>query len=401
MTETVGNAAAVVADSPASRRLLNTGFVLGAFALGTSENVIAGMLPEISAGLGVSESKVGLLVTAYAVTVLFVGPLLTVACAPFGQKRVIGVLSTLYSVFALVSALAPNFATMFTTRVLAGTLHTTILVLFVLAAMRAAPPDKKASAAATVTLGLSVATVIGVPIGVFLAQHVGWQAAFVLIAVLSVLSLVLVVGKLPGEDVREPTSGLRSFAVLKRPDVLFGIFASALVSMAALTVVTYIVPFLTDGAGVAPSAVAWILLAYGAGCVLGNHFGAKIANTSLTRALVVTTAATAVALVLLGVVADSAVPATIAATLVGLCYFSTFPPLNTWVATKAEGLSPSLALSLNSSAFNAGIAVAAWMGGAFLDSGHTYGGLPFVAVAPAVLALVCAGILFWRNTTSE
>ncbi|MBV2155797.1 MFS transporter [Kitasatospora sp. SUK 42] len=372
---------------------------MGAFALGTSENVVAGILPNIAHGLGVTEGSAGLLVTAYAATVTVAGPLLTLFLDGARTKRLLLWSLVVYLAGSVLAATATTFAVGLAARVLTGLVHTTVLVVFMTTAMRLARPGKQASAAAGITLGLSLATVLGVPIGVLLGQHVGWQAAFALVAVLSAISLGAVALTFPPDEApAERASGNRSAGLrgLGRAPLLLGVAVTALTGMAALTLVTYVAPFLTDGAGLDRSLIVWVMLVYGIGSVVGNTAGGRLANRNVVRAMAITVTATLVVLAGLAIGATSTPVAVVLTVLVGLAYFSTFPALNTWVATNAGEVSPILALSVNSSAFNVGIALAGAVGGAYLDGGRPAEGLPLPALVPAVAAAALAWVLFAR-----
>lgn len=385
-----------LANKEAGSAALQTAFILGAFALGTSENVIAGMLPQLSESLGISIAQTGLLITAYAGTAVVAGPLLAIltsAMRPFGLT-VIAV--ALYTAGSLLAASAPTFAWLMVARILTGSMHTTILVMFILAAMKTAAPDRKARVIGRITLGLGVATVIGVPIGTTLAQTFGWRASFVAISGLISATLVLTIYSFP--RLGAPKSiGLNALAVLRRPDVSGGIAMSALAALGALTLLAFIVPMLED-AGVAANWMALALLAYGAACLAGNQLGAVLADRSLSGSIVMTLAGTCVALFAAAFSGTSAWAAVIAVSLVGLAYFSTFPPLNTWVASASSDLAPALALSLNSSAFNLGIAAAGLIGGAALQTGLPVARLSLVGTLPLLVALAIA---FWLGRRAK
>ncbi|MET9953322.1 MFS transporter [Streptomyces sp. NPDC006339] len=393
----------------ATRRLLFLGFVIGAFALGTSENVVAGILPDIARGLHVSEGSAGLLVTAYAGTVTVAGPIVTLFLDRVGPKKLVTGAIALYLAGSVLAAVGGSFAMVVAGRVVTGLVHTTIMVVFMTAAMRVAEPGKEASAAANITLGLSVATVLGVPIGVFLGQHLAWQASFWLVAVLAAVSLLVVLAAFPADTRPEeagaaggsagdgtPRAGLRG---LGRPELVIGICVTALTGMAALTVVTYVAPFLTQGSGVDSGLIVWIMLAYGVGCVIGNTLGGRLADGRVLQAMVGTVTATLAVLAVLLLVSGSAVPTVVLTVLVGLAYFATFPALNTWVASNSQGISPNLALALNSSAFNIGIALAGWTGSAWLDSDRPIENLPLIALPPVALAAALAWFLVRRRRT--
>ncbi|MGQ3383219.1 MFS transporter [Glutamicibacter sp. TV12E] len=396
----------VAADRSISSRngaLLSFAFIAGAFALGTSENVIAGILPELSASFDVSAGTAGILVTAYAGTVVVAGPILTLFVNHLSSRRVLIGSLCLYLVGALVAAVSPNYSTMLISRILGGLVHTTIMVVFMTTSMRLAPKDRQASAAARITLGLSVATVLGVPIGVAISQAFDWRWAFLLIAILTAFSLAVILRAFPREEPQtEPVARASSLDSLRRPQILLGVITTALAAMAALTLVVYIAPFLTTSVLFPSWSITWIMLAYGIGCILGNSLGGMIANRNLVYALVGTVTATFIALLFLGIFPSNGYLTVMLIVLLGLAYFSTFPALNTWIAQSSSDVSPNLALAVNSSAFNIGIALAGVLGGSYINSGSPISGLPIVAAIPGGLA-VCAAFavfMFFRKTTS-
>lgn len=384
-----------IANRDARGILLQTAFVLGAFALGTSENVIAGMLPQLSSSLGISIAQTGLLITAYAGTAVVAGPLLAILTSTMRPFILTVTVVALYALGSLLAAFAPTFGVLIVARILTGAMHTTILVMFILAAMKTAAPDRKARTIGRITLGLGVATVVGVPIGTALAQTLGWRASFLAISLLIAGTLALILYAFPRLDAPK-SIGFGSLRVLLRPDVSGGIAMSALAALGALTLLAFIVPMLGD-AGVAADWLALSLLVYGAACLVGNQLGAMLADRSLPGSMIVTLAATCVALFVTTFSSHSAWIAVVAVSIVGLAYFSTFPPLNTWVATASSDLAPGLALSLNSSAFNLGIATAGLLGGGALHSGLPVSILPLFGMLPVLLAVVIA-LWLWLRT---
>lgn len=378
----------------AKANLLQIAFVLGAFALGTSENVIAGMLPQLTEALGISIGQAGLLITAYAGTAVVAGPLLAILTSTIRPFALTMIVVALYMTGSVIAALAPTFHVLMAARVLTGATHTTILVLFILTAMDTAAPDRKARAIGRITLGLGVSTVIGVPVGAVLAQTFGWRASFAAISMLMATTFALIFYALT-RLVRPKPIGLESLKVLLRPDVSGGIAMSALAALGALTLLAFIVPMLEE-AGVAAEWMAVALFLYGVACLVGNQLGAVLADRSLPTSMIATLTATCGALLIAAFSGEWVWTAVIAASLVGLAYFSTFPPLNTWVATASSDLAPALALSLNSSAFNLGIAAAGVVGGTALQSGLPVFSLPLLGALPVLFAVLIAVWLRWR-----
>lgn len=377
-------------------RLLSFAFVLGAFALGTSENVIAGILPRLAESFSVPVSDVGLLVTAYAGTAVVAGPVLALLTARLPLRRLAILALTLYGAGTVVAACAPSLAVLVAARVVTGALHTSVLVAFMLTALRLARGGEHGRTVGRITLGLGVATVIGVPIGNALAELLGWQYAFALVAVLVAITLAIVLATFPDDRTRRGEGSWRSLRVLTRGGVLGGIAMTALAGLGAMTLLAFAVPFLT-GAGASDRLVAPLLLVHGVACLVGNVVGGRLADRGLGRALTLTLGATALALLVAALIGDSTVGAVAGLAFVGLAYFSTFPPLNTWIAASADGTAPDLALAVNSSAFNIGIAVAGWLGGAVLAGGAGAVRLPALGVAALVVAVVVSVVLRGRR----
>ncbi|MGW3497501.1 MFS transporter [Streptomyces sp. NPDC001020] len=380
----------MTASSPTARpvgvpRLLSFAFVLGAFALGTSENVIAGVLPRLSESFGVPVSDVGLLVTAYAGTAVIAGPVLSLLTARMPLRHLTILAVILYAAGTVLAMCAPSYLVLMAARIVTGAMHTPVLVAFMLTAVRLAPEDQRGRAVGRITLGLGVATVIGVPMGNALAEALRWQWAFAFIAALIAITLAIVVTVFPDDRTPRGESGWRSLRVLARGPVIGGVTMSALAGLGAMVLLAFAVPFLTT-TGVSENSVALLLLIYGAACLAGNVLGGRLADRGLGRALTLTLSGTGVALLLAGLIAVSTTGAVAGLALVGLAYFATFPPLNTWVATHADGIAPDLALAVNSSAFNIGIAAAGWLGGTALTAGLAPADLPYLGIAALVIA---------------
>ena len=324
-------------------RPLAGAFVLGAFALGTSENVIAGVLAQLSTALAVPVSTVGLLVTGYAATAVVAGPLLSLVTGRLPLRRLALLALSLYGAGTVVAVIAPAYTTLMAARIITGALHTTVLVTFMLSAVRLAPEDRRGREVGRITLGLGVATVLGVPLGNLLAQTLGWRWAFGLITLSVLVTLVIVFVSFPRDEAPRGSAGPGSLRVLTRGPVLGGVAMSAAAGLGAMTLLAYAVPFLTDGADVPDRAVAPILLLQGAACLAGNLVGGGLADRNLPRALTLSLSMTAIALGIAALLSGTGPGAAMGLVLVGFAYFSTLPPLNTWIATKAEGTAPDLA----------------------------------------------------------
>ncbi|MFB7958286.1 MFS transporter [Streptomyces sp. NPDC056045] len=375
-------------------------FLLGAFALGTSENVIAGIIGQLSASLGVPVASVGLLMTAYAATAVVAGPVLALVTPRVPMRMLAPAVVGVYAAGSVLAVFAPSYEALLAARILTGAMHTTALVCFMLTAIRFAPADQRAGAVARITLGLGIATVLGVPVGNWLAEAFDWRWAFALIAALIIGTFVIVLMAVPREDVPRGTGGWSSLRVLARPAVGGGVAMSALAGLGAMSLLAYAVPFLTEGAGAAPEWVAPIMLAYGLACLLGNAAGGRLADRDLRRAITLAPVLALVALASALLLSGWLWGAVIGLALVGFAYFSTFPPLNTWIAAHADGVAPDLALAVNSSAFNIGVALAGWLGATALGDGLDPARLPVLGLAPLALCAAVGALLVRREVRS-
>lgn len=373
-------------------RLLSFAFVLGAFALGTSENVIAGVLPRLAEAFAVPVSDVGLLVTAYAGTAVIAGPVLALATARMPLRRLALTGMLLYAAGTVLAVIAPSYGVLMVARIITGALHTPVLVAFMLTALRLARDGEQGRTVGRITLGLGVATVIGVPVGNALSESLGWQWAFALIAALIGITLVIGFAVFPDDRTPRGETGWRSLRVLARGSVLGGVAMTAMAGLGAMTLLAFAVPFLTN-TGVDERAVAPLLLIYGAACLAGNILGGRLTDRNLRRALTITLSGTGIALLAAGLLGGSTIGAVTGLALVGITYFSTFPPLNTWIATNANGIAPDLALAVNSSAFNIGIAAAGWIGGTALTAELDPTHLPYLGVGALMVAVIISTLL--------
>lgn len=381
-------------------RLLSFSFVLGAFALGTSENVIAGIMPRLIEAFEIPVSDVGMLVTAYAGTAIIAGPVLALLTARVPLRGLALAGMSVYAAGTALAVIAPSYEVLMAARIITGGLHTQVLVAFMLTALRLARDGKRGRTVGRITLGLGVATVIGVPVGNALSEALGWQWAFALVAALISTTLVISFAVFPDDRTPRGETGWRSLRVLARGPVLGGVAMTAMAGLGAMTLLAFAVPFLTN-TGVDERAVAPLLLIYGAACLAGNILGGRLADQNLRRALTLTLTGSAIALLAAGLLGGSTIGAVTGLTLVGITYFSTFPPLNTWIATNADGVAPDLALAVNSSAFNIGIAAAGWLGGTVLTAKLNPTHLPYLGIGALVIAVIISTLLMATRSRSD
>ncbi|MER6364023.1 MFS transporter [Kitasatospora sp. NPDC001527] len=362
---------------------------VGAFGIGTTEFVIMGLLPEIAADYGVSIPTAGLLVTGYALGVVLGAPLLTVLGTKVSRKRMLMLLMGLFVLGNLVSALAPSFGMMLTGRVVASLAHGAFFGIGSVVAADLVAPDKKAGAIATMFTGLTVANIVGVPLGTSIGQAVGWRTTFAGVAALGVVGLLGVAKLVPAMPRPEGAHLRRELTAFRNPQVLLAMAMTVLGFGGVFAAITYIAPMMTNVAGYSDGAVTWLLVLFGTGMFLGNLLGGKYADRKLMPMLYTTLGGLAAVLALFTVTAHNKVLAAITIMLVGALGFATVPPLQRRVLDQAHG-APTLASAVNIGAFNLGNALAAWLGGMVIAAGLGYTSPNWVGAALAAAALVLA-----------
>ncbi|MFB7611574.1 MFS transporter [Streptomyces gardneri] len=364
---------------------------VGAFGIGTAEFVIMGLLPEIAADYGVTIPTAGLLVTGYALGVVVGAPLLTVLGTKVSRKRMLMLLMGLFVLGNVLSAVAPSFGMMLTGRVVASLAHGAFFGIGSVVAAELVAPDKKAGAIATMFTGLTVANIVGVPLGTFVGQAVGWRTTFAIVAALGVVGLFGIARLIPDTPRPEGARLRRELTAFRNPQVLLAMAMTVLGFGGVFAAITYIAPMMTQVAGFSEGSVTWLLVLFGIGMFLGNLIGGRYADRALMPLLYTTLGGLAVVLALFTVLAHHKVLAAIAILLVGALGFATVPPLQKRVLDQAHG-APTLASAVNIGAFNLGNALAAWLGGLVIASGFGYTAPNWVG---AVLAAAALGLAFW------
>ncbi len=372
--------------------------MLGVFCVGTTEIIISGLLPVVAADLSVSVPEAGLLVTGYALGVTIVGPIVTLLTTRLSRKKLVLGLMALFVLGNIGAVFAPDYRMLMAARVFTSLSHGTfVAVAFNLAALLS-PVDRQGSAMAKIALGFNLANALGAPLGTFIGQHLGWRAPFVAIVVVAVLTIILIAAFTPSKlpYAEQTTSGAlrRELSVLTHRNLQLAVVTTVLAQGAVFTTSTYVVPLLMDVSGFGPSAVAALLMVFGIGAVIGNFVGGRLADGHVMRG--VTTVLSSLVLVLAVFWMTSIVPTFSAITLFffGAIGFSIIPSLQARIQAVAVA-APTLALSVNVSAFNLGNGLGAWLGGTVIDHGFGVRAVPLAACALAVVSLAIT-VLSWR-----
>ncbi|WP_118180935.1 MFS transporter [Paraburkholderia phosphatilytica] len=360
---------------------------ISAFAIGTTEFVIMGLLPEVARDLSVSIPSAGLLVSGYALGVAVGAPLLAVLTARMTRKGALQLLMAVFIVGNVLCATAASYSLLMVARVVTSFAHGSFFGIGAVVAASLVLQEKRASAIALMFTGLTLATVLGVPFGTFIGQQFGWRVAFWIVSGFGVLSLAGITALVPNRHDAAPVGLGHEVRVLRDPQVWIALLMTVLGFGGVFVVFTYIAPILEQVSGFSPRGVTLMLVVFGIGLTVGNTIGGKLADRALMPSLMGILVVLSIVMAVFAHTAHSTVAAAITVFVWGIAAFATVPPLQMRVVEKAAA-APNLASTLNIGAFNVGNAGGAWLGGLAIGHGFGYDALPYVAAVVAVAALL-------------
>jgi DHA1 family inner membrane transport protein len=357
---------------------------VAAFAIGTTEFVIMGLLPEVAGDLHVSIPSAGLLVSGYALGVAAGAPLLAALTARMERRNALLLLLGLFIVGNALCAVAPNYGVLMVARVIAAFCHGSFFGIGAIVASHIVPRDQAARAIALMFTGLTLANVLGVPFGTFLGQWAGWRSTFGAVTGLGVVAAIAVWRLVPALPDLPMPHMRRELVVLRQPQVLLALAMTVLGFGGVFTVFTYIAPILQQQSHVSVGATGWVLVLFGAGTTVGNMLGGRLADWRLMPSLVGVLVVLALIMLAFAWTMHDTTAAVITVFIWGIAAFATVPPLQMRVVQQA-GDGPHLASTLNIAAFNLGNAIGAFIGGSMIGLGF---GLPAVSIAGAVVTVL-------------
>ena len=371
---------------------------LGAYAIGTTEFVIVGLIPTIAADLGVSLPSAGLLVSLYALGVAVGAPVLTALTGRVPRKTLLVALMVLFTLGNVIAWMAPGYASLIVARVLTGLAHGVFFSIGSIIATSVVPKEKAASAIAIMFTGLTVALVTGVPLGTFIGQHLGWRATFLAVAALGVIALLGSLLFVPRNLQRSaPATFGQQLAVLAQPRLLLVYAITALGYGGTFLSFTYLASILQDVTGFSPNAVSLVLLVYGVSVAVGNLWGGRLADRrGPIPALTLIFGLLALVLFALTFTAHNGVLVLLTVLALGAVAFGNVPGLQVYVVKQAQRFAPQaadVASGLNIAAFNVGIAMGASLGGLVVDDL----GLMHTPWLGALVVLAALGLTAWSG----
>ncbi|CAI0874710.1 MAG: MFS transporter [Serratia proteamaculans] len=369
---------------------------ISAFAIGTTEFVIVGLIPTIAEQLGVTVPSAGLLVTIYAIGVAIGAPVLTALTGRVPRKLLLISLMVLFTLGNLLAWQSPGYESLVIARLLTGLAHGVFFSIGSTIATSLVAKEKAASAIAIMFGGLTVALVTGVPLGTFIGQHFGWRETFLAVSLIGVIATVASAILVPNNIKNQASASIKDqLKVLTHPRLLLIYAITALGYGGVFTTFTFLAPMMQELAGFSAPAVSWILLAYGIAVAIGNIWGGKLADRhGAVRALSFIFAALAVLLLVFQFTASHSIAALLTVIVMGVFAFGNVPGLQVYVVQKAEQYTPNavdVASGLNIAAFNVGIALGSVIGGqtvATLGLAQT----PWIGALIVLVALLLVGV---------
>jgi DHA1 family inner membrane transport protein len=359
---------------------------VGAFAIGMTEFVIMGLLPNVAEDLRVSISSAGQLITMYALGVAVGAPILTVLTHRIPQKQLLCLLMVLFILGNGISVFAPSYAILMGARMLTALTHGTFFGVGAVIASNLVSPDKRAGAVSIMMAGLTISNIIGVPLGTFIGQHIGWRSSFGAIAIMGIVALISILIFIPQIRQDKPASIAQQINALAKPKLLLYLLIGALGNAGLFAVFTYITPLLMQVTGFNEHSVTWILVLFGCGVTIGNIVGGKLADWKLMPSILGLYFTVSVILTIFTFTIHSPIAAVLTIFLWGAASFAVFPGLQVRIMSLAQD-APALASTSSHSAGNLGNAAGAFIGG-WTITHLSITSLPWVGAVLVGLALL-------------
>jgi len=369
---------------------------LAAFAIGTAEFVIAGILTQVSESLGITNGQAGNLITAYALAIVIGGPILTIWLARYDKKKVLLGLMGLFIVGNLISALTSDYTTLLISRILAGLTQGPFYGIGSVVATKLVSEKMSGQAVGQMFAGLTLANVLGVPGGAWIGNSWGWNTTFFIVAILGAIATLAIWYFIPILKESEAPTNIRSqLKVFKNPNLLASLMITILGWAGFMAFYGYISPIAEQVAGFNRSDVTWILVVVGIGLVIGNELGGKTADINVGKSLIFWVSLMILSLVIIGFVATNQWAFVLAAFFFGVVSFANVPSMQMRVMSYGAA-APELAATANISAFNIANALGGFLGGVVIDSPSLgVSAIPITATFIPILGLI---YIIWQES---
>lgn len=369
---------------------------LSAFAIGTTEFVIMGLLPEVANDLRVTIPSAGWLISGYALGVAIGAPVMALLTAKLPRKKTLILLMVIFIIGNLLCALAYSYNLLMLARVVTALCHGAFFGIGSVVAASLVSADRQASAVALMFTGLTLANVLGVPLGTWFGQLFGWRATFWGVSAIGVLAFIALITSLPGNKNEKPVNLASEISALANGKLWLSLLMTVCFAAAMFALFSYIAPLLLQVTGIGDRGVSWTLFLIGAGLTVGNILGGKMADRKVSLSLIGSFSLITLFSLLFSWTSHALWLAEITLFLWAMATFATVPGLQINVVRYGKE-APNLVSTLNISAFNVGNALGAWVGGAVIARGYGLTAVPVAAAAQAAIGLIVCLITFRKS----
>ncbi|GBF19720.1 inner membrane transport protein YdhP [Arenibacter sp. NBRC 103722] len=378
-------------DKSNKKALLALG--VGGFGIGMTEFVIMGILPDVANSLQISIPQAGHFISAYALGVVIGAPTLTALSGKWPAHKVLLYLMIWFTVFNTLSAFSTNYVTLMVARFLSGLPHGAFFGIGAVVAGKLAKEGKAAQAIATMFAGLTIANVIGVPIGTYLGHHYNWNLSFLMVGIVGVIALLSIYFWMPKMEKSSSDGFFKDLKVFKRVEIWLLILLTTIGTGGFFAWYSYIAPLLTNVSGHSESMVSYAMILAGVGMVFGNFIGAKMAEIfSPLKAVIISLSLMVMVLLINFLVAANPVAILILTFIIGIVSFMVGTPIQLAIIKASKG-SEMLGSSMNQSAFNMGNASGAFFAGLPIAMGFGFTSASLVGALMAGTGITIAVLI--------
>ncbi|MGS2761886.1 MFS transporter [Sinomicrobium sp. M5D2P9] len=372
---------------------------LGGLGIGVTEFTIMGMLPDLAKDFDISIPVAGYLISAYALGVVIGAPLLVIGMDRFSPKKALVLLMVLFTLFNGLSIIAPSYELLLLSRFVSGLPHGAFFGVGSVVANRLADKGREAQAVAFMFSGLTVANLLGVPLGTYIGHHFSWRYTFLLIAFIGLVTILALRLWMPKTEPRKNAGNpWKDFAIFKDGNVWFMVLIFSVAPGALFAWISYIAPLMTEVSGIAEKHLPYIMILAGFGMFVGNLIGGKLSDAFSPSATVIAVLGFQILCMVLIYYTASHSWASLAMTfLTGVATFAIVPPLTVLLLNSVKSEAEMLVASLGPACFNIANALGAFLGGIPIDMGYGYTSPEWVGVAMATAGIAISLLFLRRN----
>lgn len=374
---------------------------LGGFTIGMTEFMMMGVLPDVSESLSISIPSAGHLISIYALGVVIGAPLMTGLAGNLAPKKVLMGLMLMNGLFNALFAISPNYELLMLSRLFAGLPHGAFFGMGAVVASRLAEPGREARTVSMMFAGLTVANIIGVPLGTYIGHNLSWRLSFLLIAAIAFIAAGSIKKWMPDLRPSANEGFVKSLKVFRKPEPWLIICISAIGTGGLFAWISYIAPLMTKIAGFSANSITLIMIIAGLGMALGNFMGGRLADRfSPLKTTGYLLLSMATSLLVVALVTQFKVPALFMTFVTGILAFAVISPMQMLMIRAARG-SEMLASSAIQASSNIGNALGAFLGGLPLVAGFGYTSPQYVGAALAFTGFLFCIVLTWRNRSQQ